>query len=146
MPTEDGRVRYRMSFAIINFNLTDGESRLKCDNDGKNHDGQVHRLNMEIDLQSLFWLLCTTVLCTHWLRSATSPPPPHSGSDTRALLVSQDRRHLFYFVTPRSGVSRRKTTESGMFFAIINFNLTEGESRKKCDDDRKNQKGVRRRK
>ncbi len=31
---------------------------------------------------------------THWLR----PSPPHLGSYTRALLVSQDRRHLF--VTP----------------------------------------------
>jgi hypothetical protein len=28
----------------------------------------------------------------------TPPPPPHLGSYTRALLVSQDRRHLF--VTP----------------------------------------------
>jgi hypothetical protein len=35
-------------------------------------------------------------LCTHWLRSRT--PSPHLGSYTRALLVSQDRRHLF--VTP----------------------------------------------
>ncbi len=76
-----------MSFAIINFNLTEGESRLKCDDDD-NHDGQVHRLNMEIDLRSLFWLLCTAVLCTHWLRPAT-PPPPHSGSDTRAIFVSK---------------------------------------------------------
>ncbi len=35
--------------------------------------------------------------CCHWLRSRNSPPPlpPHLGSYTRALLVSQDRRHLF---------------------------------------------------
>ncbi len=36
--------------------------------------------------------------CTHWLRPRNSRPPPHLGSYTRALLVSQDRRHLF--VTP----------------------------------------------
>jgi hypothetical protein len=39
--------------------------------------------------------------CTHWLRvkPRNSPPLPlHLGSYTRALLVSQDRRHLF--VTP----------------------------------------------
>jgi hypothetical protein len=35
--------------------------------------------------------------CTHWLRPRNSPSP-HLGSHTRALLVSQDRRHLF--VTP----------------------------------------------
>ncbi len=35
---------------------------------------------------------------THWLRLLISPPPPHLGSHARALLVSQDRRHLF--VTP----------------------------------------------
>ncbi len=38
-------------------------------------------------------------ICTHWLRA---PPliPPHLVSYTRALLVSQDRRHLF--MTPCS--------------------------------------------
>jgi hypothetical protein len=49
-----------------------------------------HRLNMEVDLQSLFGLHVHS--CTHWLR------PRNLGSYTRALLVSQDRRHLF--VTP----------------------------------------------
>jgi hypothetical protein len=44
---------------------------------------------------SLFWLHVHS--CTHWLRPR-NPPPPHLGSYTRALLVSQDRRHLF--VTP----------------------------------------------
>ncbi len=33
--------------------------------------------------------------CTHWPKPCNSPPPPHLGSHTRALLVSQDRRHLF---------------------------------------------------
>jgi hypothetical protein len=54
-----------------------------------------HRLNMKLNLQSLFGLLCTLYSCTHWLRPATNPLPPHLGSYTRALLVSQDRRHLF---------------------------------------------------
>ncbi len=62
-----------------------------------------HRLNMELDLKSLFGLLCT--LCTHWLRPRNSPPPPYLGSYTRALLVSQDRQHLF--VTPW-GLHRKK--------------------------------------
>ncbi len=49
---------------------------------------------MELDLQSLFGLhvhSCTVLI--GW-----NPPPPQLGSYTRALLVSQDRRHLF--VTP----------------------------------------------
>ncbi len=33
--------------------------------------------------------------CTHWLNPATSLLPPHLGSYTRELLVSQDRRHIF---------------------------------------------------
>jgi hypothetical protein len=32
---------------------------------------------------------------TYWLRPRNSPLPPHLGSYTRALLVSQERRHLF---------------------------------------------------
>jgi hypothetical protein len=46
-----------------------------------------------LDLQSLFWLLCTAVLIG-W-DPATPLLPPHLGSYTRALLDSQDRRHLF---------------------------------------------------
>jgi hypothetical protein len=58
----------------------------------------TRRLNMELDLQSLFRLRVHS--CPHWLRLHSPPPPipPHLGSYTRALLVSQDRRHLF--VTP----------------------------------------------
>jgi hypothetical protein len=52
-----------------------------------------HRLNMELDLQSFFGLQVHS--CTHWLRPCNSPLPPHLGSYTRPLLVSQDRRHLF---------------------------------------------------
>jgi hypothetical protein len=48
---------------------------------------------MELDLQSLFGLLCTDVLIGR--DPATHPLPPHLGSYMRALLVSQDRRHIF---------------------------------------------------
>ncbi len=51
-----------------------------------------HRLNLELDLQSLFGLLCTAVLIG-W-NPPYSPPAPHLGSYTRALLDSQERRHL----------------------------------------------------
>jgi hypothetical protein len=51
----------------------------------------IHRLNMELDLQRLFRLVCAT------------PPPPHLGSYTWALLASQDRRH--FFVSPCKGVA-----------------------------------------
>ncbi len=55
-----------------------------------------HRLNVELDLQSLFGLLCTAVPIGWY--PATPPVPPHLGSYTRALFVHQDLRHLF--VTP----------------------------------------------
>ncbi len=45
-----------------------------------------HRLNMKLDLQSLFGLHVHS--CTHWLRSRNPPTPlsPHLVSYTRALL------------------------------------------------------------
>jgi hypothetical protein len=56
-----------------------------------------HRLNTELDLQSLFGLHVHN--CTHCLRPRNPPPLLlHLASYTRVLLVSQDRRHLF--VTP----------------------------------------------
>ncbi len=59
--------------------------------------GFLHRLKMELDLQSLFRLLCTAVLIG-W-DPATLPPPPRIWAHRQgALLVSQDRQHLF--VTP----------------------------------------------
>ncbi len=56
----------------------------------------IHRLNMELDLQKFIW--APVYNCTHWLRLRNSSLPPHLGSCTRSLLVSQDRRHLS--VTP----------------------------------------------
>ncbi len=53
-----------------------------------------HRLNMEVDLQSLFGLhvtWCALHSCAHWLSPRNPPIPPY----TRALLVSKDRRHLW---------------------------------------------------
>jgi len=49
----------------------------------------THRLNMELDLQKLFGLLCTAVI-------RNSPLPPAFGliQYTRALWVSQDRRDI----------------------------------------------------
>jgi hypothetical protein len=61
-------------------------------------ESRDHRLNIELVLQSLFGLLCTAGLIG-W-DPATPLLPTHLGSFTRALLVSQDRRHLF--VTPWS--------------------------------------------
>ncbi len=46
---------------------------------------------MELDLQRLFGLHGHSVLIG-W--GPATLPPPHLGSYTRALLVSQDRRHL----------------------------------------------------
>ncbi len=64
-----------------------------------------HRLNMEVDLQSLFGLHVTWCARLYSLAetavtpSYPSPIPPHWDSCTRALLVNKDsRRHLF--VTP----------------------------------------------
>jgi hypothetical protein len=58
----------------------------------------LYGLNMELDLQSLFGLLCTVVYSLAETPQLFPSPPPHLGSYTRALVVSQDRRHIF--VTP----------------------------------------------
>ncbi len=55
--------------------------------------GRKHRLTMESDLQSLFGLHVHS--CTRWLRPRNPPPPAFGRIYTRALLVSQDRRHIF---------------------------------------------------
>jgi hypothetical protein len=44
------------------------------------------RLKIELDLQSLFGLLCTAVLVGR--NNAILPRPPHLGSFTKALLVT----------------------------------------------------------
>jgi hypothetical protein len=49
----------------------------------------THRLNMELDLPKFMW--APLYSGTHWPRPRNSPLPPHLGSNTRALLVSQDR-------------------------------------------------------
>ncbi len=69
--------------------------RIKAGNGGETCE---HRLNMELDLKRLFGLLCTAVLIGS--DPATPPSPRAFGliQYTRALLVNQDRRHLF--VTP----------------------------------------------
>jgi hypothetical protein len=71
-----------------------------------------YRLNMELDLLSLLELLCTAVLIGRDL--ATLPLPPHLGSNTRALLVSQDRRHLF--VNPEPGPIGSISVKMGLQF------------------------------
>jgi hypothetical protein len=59
-----------------------------------------HRLNMEVDLQSLFGLHVTWCAQLHSLAETPQlPPSPRIWTRiTRALLVRKDRRHLF--VTP----------------------------------------------
>ncbi len=56
-------------------------------------NGGHDRLNMEVDLKSLFWLHVTWCVQLNSLAET-----PHLDSMARALLVSKDRRHLF--VTP----------------------------------------------
>jgi hypothetical protein len=55
----------------------------------------MHRLNMELDLQSLFGLYVHS--CTHWLRPRNFPPSPRIWAHIRGRYwtESQDRRHLF---------------------------------------------------
>ncbi len=55
---------------------------------------------MELDHQSLHVFGLHVHSYTHRLRPRNPLPPPHLGSYTRALLVSQDRRHLFMTPEP----------------------------------------------
>jgi hypothetical protein len=50
----------------------------------------MHKLNMELDLQSLFGLLCTAIL-----RPRISPPPPVFGLIYEGAIGQPDRRHIF---------------------------------------------------
>jgi hypothetical protein len=53
-----------------------------------------HSSNMQLDLQSSFGLLCTAVPYS-LAETPQFSPLPLIWAHTRALLVSQDRRHLF---------------------------------------------------
>jgi hypothetical protein len=83
--------------AIYNYVIDDSKGRLLGDYNPVELfcNTNDHRLNMELDLQILFGFHVHS--CNHWLRPLT-PIPPQLGSYTRALLVSQDRLHLF--ITP----------------------------------------------
>jgi hypothetical protein len=60
---------------------------------------------MELDLQSLFGLHVYSR--THQLRPRNDTPLPHHlGLYTRALLVSQDRRHLFVILWGPSSAAK----------------------------------------
>ncbi len=68
---------------------------------------QESQLKYGVTSSKFIWASCA---CAHtaqlyWLRPSNSypPPPPHLGSYTRALLVSQDRRHLFVTPSRRNG-------------------------------------------
>jgi hypothetical protein len=77
--------------------------------------GLQHGLNRELDFQSLFGIHVHS--CSHWLRLLI-PPPPHLGSYTRALLVSQGRRHLF--VNPWSAESHTNSDIFIFFQPLLN--------------------------
>ncbi len=57
--------------------------------------------------------------CTHWLKPRNPPPPPSLGSYTRALLVNQERRHLF--VTP--WVEPIEMKDIRELFYMLNFRV-----------------------
>jgi hypothetical protein len=75
----------------------------------------THRFNMELDLQSFFGL---HVHCCILIggNPATPPFPSHLGSYTRALLVSQDRRLLYFFLLPPDGTEWK---EHGFGLSIV---------------------------
>ncbi len=75
----------------------------------------LQRLNMEVDLQSLFGLQVTWCVQLYSLAETPQlPPSPRIWTRiTRTLLVSKDRRHLF--VTPWSHVNtQQKNQEIGV--------------------------------
>ncbi len=82
------------------------------------------RLNMEVDLQSLFGIHVTWCAQLHSLAEAPqSPASPRSWTRiTRALLVSKDRRHLL--VTPASYKTLTclwPTAEVQVLFTLLNL-------------------------
>ncbi len=76
------------------------------------YDWEVgHGLNMELDLQNLFGAPCAQLYSL--AGTPQLPPPPHLGSYTSALFVSQDRRHLFVTPWGRSMEERGERGEKG---------------------------------
>jgi hypothetical protein len=91
----NGVLSNRTYFRWVTYIKTNSHAHFLVFCGNKSH---FRRLNMELDLQSLFGLYVYS--CSYWLRPPQPPPPlpTHLGSYTRMLLVSRDRRHLF--VTP----------------------------------------------
>jgi hypothetical protein len=58
-------------------------------------NSRTESMTMELDLQSLFGLHVYVQL--YPFAETRNPPPPHLGSFTRALLVSQDTVEDIYF-------------------------------------------------
>ncbi len=59
---------------VINYSRTAG---LADDANSFHSVAVVHRLNMELDILSLFaWAPCAVHYCNHWLRPRKPPPPP----------------------------------------------------------------------
>ncbi len=75
-----------------------------------------HRLNMELDLQSLFGLLCTAVLYS--LAETRQLPPLWAHTRGRALLSSQDRRHLLVTPCPKRTKLYHLTTQHCPFQTV----------------------------
>ncbi len=92
-----------------------------------------------LDLQSLFGLHVHS--CNHWLywnnpknlpHAQSPPPPPHLGSYTRSLLVSQDRWHLLlstvchpHYHKPRNRYSKyKKQLLSSSLYAFLLYGCT----------------------
>jgi hypothetical protein len=74
----------------------------------------IHRLNMEVDLQSLFGFCVQLYSLTE--TPQPRPHPPHLGSYTKALFVRLERRHLFVtpciicsFLTPKDIITGLRT-------------------------------------
>ncbi len=74
-----------------------------------------HRFNMELDLKRLFGLHVHR--CSHWLRQGNLSHPSHFSSYTRALLVSQPRRHRF--VTLWAWTSMNGSILSGVRYRLV---------------------------
>jgi hypothetical protein len=84
---------------LVNSALSD-QSGNNCIFPPSNKRSLSRRAKVKYGVRSPNFIWAPVYSCTHWLRPCNSPPPlpPHLGSYTRALLVIQDRRHLF--VTP----------------------------------------------